>query len=121
MPFGLDIPGLIADAHARRGGLDEATLHVVTAGSRGADPTAGTTPTEADKAARGILDDFTDREIDGTLVVAGDRRVILLAATIEDDAVPSPNDRLTIGGVKYEIVRVMRPAGASNYVCQVRA
>lgn len=66
-----------------------------------------------------IAEAYRQDMIDGTLIRAEDRRVMIEAVT----PAPTTADRLTIGGVEYEIVRVdpEAPAGVALYfVCQCR-
>lgn len=119
--FGVDVAGILA---AELGpGMLAATLTVVTPGVRNpADLAAGTNATTAVHACRGIIADYTTREIDDALIKMGDRKVTLLAKTISGGSVvPKPNDKVTIEGATYRIVRVERDAAASHYDCQVRA
>lgn len=119
--FGVDVAGILA---AELGpGMVAATLTVVTPGTRTAnDLAAGTNATTAAHACRGIIADYATREVDGTLIKMGDRKVTLLAKTIAaGSVVPKPNDKVTIEGVEYRIIRVERDAAASHYDCQVRA
>ena len=57
---------------------------------------------------------------DGTVIIKGDWRAIVIAATVQDGVVPSPKDKLSLGGRTGEIVAVSTSPGGSNHVCQVR-
>ena len=117
--FGVDIKGEIADAF--RGELVTATLTKVTPGTRDpANPTQGTSPTTSDFTAEGIIEDYADRNIDGSLVKVGDRKVLLIAGLIASSQVPTPNDRITIEGSQYDVIRVERDPAEATYTCQVR-
>jgi hypothetical protein len=58
--------------------------------------------------------------VDGTLIKAGDRRVMIAA---DNGAIPTTTDRLRIAGVDHSIVSVedYAPQGVSLYfICQAR-
>ena len=82
-----------------------------------------TAKTMTNYKARGIVADYTDDEIDGTLITKADRRIKLVGATIADGAVPEPGDAITIDGATYRIVRdgVKRDPASAIYTCQCRA
>ena len=66
-----------------------------------------------------IAEAYSKSMVDGTLIRAEDRRVMIEATGLE----PTTADRLKIGAVEYEIVRVdpEAPAGvALFFVCQCR-
>ena len=74
-------------------------------------------PTET--SAWAVAEAYSKNMVDGTLIRAEDRRVMVEAVT----PAPTTADRLSIGGVEYEIVRVdpEAPAGvALFFVCQCR-
>lgn len=118
--FGVDIAGAIGDALGPE--LLSATLHKTSAGSRTPGSlTGGNNPTETGYAAKGVVDDYSDREVDGTNIRVGDRRVLLLASTIASAQVPDQGDAITIEGTRYEVVGpVKRDPAAAMYLCQVR-
>ena len=83
--------------------------------------TQTSTPTVADYAASGVVAEYEDKDIDGTLVKAGDRLIILSAEGLA--ITPTPADKVIVGGVVYSIVRdkPTNPAGvAVVYELQVR-
>lgn len=117
--FGVDIAAIIDGAMSS--GLLPATLHSVTPGVRTpGDPTAGTNPTTADLACRGIQDDYNTNEIDGTLVRVGDRKILLIGNSIVGLVVPKPSDQITIEGTRYTVIRVERDPASATYLCQGR-
>ena len=68
---------------------------------------------------QGWIDDYAERDRDGTLVQVNDRRVFILCASL--DITPSTADSVTVDGVSYSIISVQRdPAGAA-FVIQARA
>jgi hypothetical protein len=80
----------------------------------------GVQPISTSYNARGFISDYTDREVDGTLVVTGDRKVCILGASISSSKIPQGNDKVTVEGYTYKIVRVKRDPAAATYTCQVR-
>lgn len=119
--FGLDIAGIVASAIDSAGGLLAVTLTKMTPGTRNPlDPTAGTNPTSTPYTCEGVISDYANRQIDGTLVKTGDRQVLILGATLPAGIVPGPNDHVTIEGLPYDVVRVTRDPAAAAYTLQVR-
>jgi hypothetical protein len=119
--FGLDIAGIVADAIDQAGGLLDVTLTKKTPGTRDPnDLTAGTHPTSTPYACEGVVSDYAARLIDSTLVATGDRRVVILGATLPPDIVPAPGDQVTIESLTYDVVRVTRDPAAASYELQVR-
>lgn len=117
--FGANISGILAKALGPS--FLAATLTKVTPGTRGSDLTAGTQPTSTGYAAKGIVSDYTLREIDGTSVLTQDKKILLLGDTIASGQVPSVGDRVTIEGKSYRVINVTRDPDAATYTCQGRA
>lgn len=115
--FGVDIAKTVNQAMGK--GLLPATLIKVTAGTR-ATPTGGTNPTAQNFPARGIISDYTDREKAGTEVKVGERKILLLGASLPAGIVPEPGDKVTIEGRTYRIVDdgVTRDAASAAYRCR---
>jgi hypothetical protein len=85
---------------ARFGGV--VTLRSVTTGVYNA--TTGTiSETVTDTTVRGVLEDVNAREVN-ELVQAGDKRLTIAAADIA--AAPKTADRVVIGGISHQIIRV---------------
>lgn len=98
-----------------------ATLTKVTPGTRGTDSLAGTNPTSASYACRGLISSYDQSQIDGTLITVLDRRIELLGDTIAGgDVAPEPSDCVLIEGTDYLLVAVQRDADRTSYVCQSR-
>jgi hypothetical protein len=80
----------------------EATINRVTAGVY--NPTTGTaSETVAGTVVRGVMEDVNVREVND-LIQSGDKRLTVAAADVE--AVPSTADRVLIGGITHQIIRV---------------
>ena len=80
----------------------EATIRRVTPGVY--NPTTGTaSETTSDTELRGVLEDVNVREVND-LIQSGDKRLTVAAADVA--AVPSTADRVLIGSVTHQIIRV---------------
>ena len=85
---------------ARFGG--EATIRRITVGAYNA--TTGTAAeTTSDTALRGVLEDVNVREVND-LIQSGDKRLTVAAADVT--TAPVTADRVLIGGVTHQIIRV---------------
>jgi hypothetical protein len=85
---------------AKFGGV--ATIRRVTPGIY--NPTTGTaSETTADTAVRGVLEDVNVREVND-LIQSGDKRLTVAAADVA--TVPNTADRVLIGGVTHQVIRV---------------
>jgi hypothetical protein len=79
-----------------------ATIRRVTPGIY--NPTTGTaTEVVADTSVRGVLEDVNVREVND-LIQSGDKRLTVAAADVA--AAPSTADRVLIGGITHQIIRV---------------
>lgn len=82
--------------------------------------TGGTNPTETSYTAKGFVDFYDDDLIDETNVKTGDRKVTLIGDSIADLSIPENNDKVTIEGQTWTIVKVNRDPDAATYDCQSR-
>jgi hypothetical protein len=117
--FGIDIAGIVNQSMGT--GLLPCTLIKVVDQVR--DPnnmTAGTTPIYNNYSARGFIEDYKDYQVNGTTVRTGDRMVSILGASISGSKIPEADDKVTIEGDTYNIVRVMRDPAGAMYSCQAR-
>lgn len=81
------------------------------------DPSSGTTE-ELDHACSGWVDTYAQSDVNGSTIQQGDRRVFILASTL--DIEPTTADHVPLDGSAYGIVSVGRdPAGAA-WVLQCR-
>ena len=84
------------------------------------DPATGAPSiTYADFPCFGFIYDYADREINGTSVLAGDRRIIISPPGIE----VAPGDLIVFGGMEYKVVlpKPVNPAGETVIIdVQVR-
>lgn len=83
--------------------------------------TSAATVTETTQSTRGVLDQYKWREIDGSLVKAGDIKLIIAAKGL---SAPAINDTVALAdGLKLTIknVEVVSPGATPIiYICQVR-
>lgn len=83
--------------------------------------TSAATVTETTQTTRGVLDQYKWREIDGSLVKAGDLKLIVAAKGL---SAPAINDSATLAdGSKLTIknIEVVSPGATPIiYICQVR-
>jgi hypothetical protein len=95
------------------------TLTRLTAGAY--DPaTSSSVVVETTQAGKGIVLDHESKDIDGTLVKAGDRKLLLSPVGITP---PIVGDHATVGATKYAITSVseLNPAGTLVLVtCNLR-
>jgi hypothetical protein len=85
---------------AKFGGV--ATIRHVTPGVY--NPTTGTiSEVETDTVVRGVLEDVNLREVND-LIQAGDKRLLIAAADVA--TAPTTTDRVVIGGVLHQVIRV---------------
>ena len=82
--------------------------------------TQGTQPTTANKTCKGYIEDYDNSQIDNTLVAKGDRKVVLLVNSMQDNAIPDTGDSITIEGITFEVIDVERDTLQAIYICQGR-
>lgn len=103
------------------GVMTSATLTKRTVGTRTpGDLAGGTQPTTATYACKVVVDAYSARRIDGAIIKAGDKRIIVTGQSIASSAVPVANDTITVEGTTYTIIAVERDAASAAYVCQSR-
>jgi len=81
--------------------------------------TGGFTTTSTTYTVKGVKLNYKSKDIDGTLVKAGDMKVLMAAGVVE----PQTTDLLTIGGVVWAIIftQALEPAETPIlYTLQVR-
>jgi len=82
------------------------------------DPTTGAaTVTTTTQVGWGAIFDYSDRNIDGELILSGDKQLLLSAVNSTGTALTAPevNDTVTAGGVVRTITRIkaLSPAGTT--------
>jgi len=118
--FGEDIAGLIGEHLSEH--VFDLTLTVVTPGTRGVNPTAGTQPTTADHTVKGWEDSYSERQVDGQMIQQGDRKISILGSSLPSGVVPKPNDEITLAGVTRTICEngVKTDPAHAVFECQCR-
>jgi len=124
--FGIDIAKEVASGISAAGGVLDVTFTNYTRGTRSAtQPTAGISTSATTFTAKGFVDDYTDRQIDGTQIQRGDRRVSILGGTISPAGAPQPGARVEVVDGESEVLTIVEggvqtdPARAL-FVCQCR-
>lgn len=116
-----DIAGLVATNLTGAGMTRDATLIVVTPGTRNpALLSGGTNPIEIDYACKGLVITWKRALLNATTVQVGDRVVMLLGDKLQGQ-VPKVGDKVTIEGVTSRIVDIDRDPAAATYNCLTRA
>jgi hypothetical protein len=119
--FGIDMAGVINEAMGAD--LLPATLTRPVPGTRASGSLSGGETVGATSAAypcRGFCEDYTAREIDGTHVRIGDRKILLLGGSLPDAIDPQPGDTIAIEGTSWRVQRVERDPAAATFTCQGR-
>lgn len=118
--FGIDISGIIHSAISP--GLLKGKLMKSTSGSRTAGSlTGGTNPTSKSYNFRGILEEFAREAVDGTRILASDKRALIIGDSLPKGIVPDAGDELEIESTKFKVVSLVdRDPAAAHYVVQVR-
>lgn len=117
--FGVDIAGILKSAMAS--GLLPVKLTRLQNGARTAgDLTAGPAVSRKTYNCRGVATEYALSQFDGDLVQKGDRKVLILGATLPANVVPQTGDLVAIEGVESQVVDVRRDPATATYECQVR-
>jgi hypothetical protein len=87
------------------------------------DPTAGLFASSTSVATyRGIANTYTDKEIDGELVLKEDRKFLIIAESLRPAIVPVTGMKIELDETPgtWFIVRVTRDPASATYICQSR-
>lgn len=87
------------------------------------DPTAGLVSSVSSTSTfRGIANTYTDKEIDGELVLKEDRKFLIIAESISPAITPVTGMKIELDDTPgtWFIVRVTRDPASATYVCQGR-
>ena len=115
--FGVDIKAIVGQVTNNQ--LLTGTLTKVVESSRDLeDLTAGPINVETAYNFQGIIEDYDDKYISSTLVQAGDRKVLIIAASIT--TAPEIGDKITMDGIEYDVADVKTDPAKATYTCQVR-
>ena len=113
--FGLDIAAIVNREIAAAGGVLDGKLTKVTSGSRTSGSlTAGTNPAETTHSFKGFMGNIAESRFAGQLQTTGGEILSILGASLPAGVEPEVNDRATLDGAKYELVKLLRrdPAAA---------
>lgn len=102
--LGIDLRGLAATTFANDCAF--ATIKVVTQGEWKPGLDAGHETTTREHKGRAYKIYFDSSDIDGTTVRHEDCRIRVYRATLPNGVEPTTKDRLSFGGIDYEIVHV---------------
>jgi hypothetical protein len=94
------------------------TLRRPTSTGPGYNPTAGE---PEDHSCTFVVEDYTNREIDGARILATDKKVLLSKVGLAIE--PATSDKLVVAGAEHHIIRIapLSPAGTVVfYELQVR-
>lgn len=118
--FGINISGIIKQAMAK--GLLPLVLVKEIPGARdAADLTDGQALAEKRYPCRGFIDSYALRQIDGTTVQRGDKKILIIGDTLPAGVIPEPNDRIVAEGITHVIQGTPeRDPAIATYVCQGR-
>lgn len=92
------------------------TLTKVTAGTYNPATGAMTGTTTSTQTAYGAVFDYGAKQIDGTLIKAGDKQLLLSAFKTDGTALTAPvlGDTVSIGGVVYTLVEPLKTVGPAG-------
>ena len=93
-------------------------LTYVREGGGAYDPTLGTAPSGSSSSVNGVVVGYAQRQIDGTVVQLGDKKVLLEATELA--VPPTVGGAIVQGGVTYQVVGISSDPSDSLYVLQVR-
>lgn len=71
-------------------------------------------------SGRGVVLDYKLSQFDGTIIQKGDRRVLILGASLPSGIIPESNDLVQAEGKESPIVTVGRDPASASYDCQIR-
>lgn len=87
------------------------------------DPTNGIQHNSVGSTAfRGLMQSYTDKEIDGELVLKEDRKILIIANSFAYPIIPDTGMKIELEGTPgtWIIVRVTRDPASATYLCQAR-
>ena len=92
------------------------TITRITAGTYNPATGAMTGTTTSTQTAYGAVFDYGTKQIDGTLIKAGDKQLLLSAFKTDGTALTAPvlGDTVSIGGVVYTLVEPLKTVGPAG-------
>lgn len=110
--------GIAAQVNAALGSLLFPTTLIKVRSSVRGNITAGLGEVRTEYATRGFLSSYRDNLIDGTRILAGDRKAVLLGQPLP--VAPAPGDTIQLEGKDWSVISVTRDPAGATYSCQVR-
>ena len=114
--FGVDIAKELSTAMSP--GLLTAKLTKVTVTNPVATNTTEGGLTEKSYSCKGVISDYSETQVDGTLIQRGDRRVVLLGGSLPSTISPDTGDFIEIESGTFTVVQVFRDPAGATYTCQ---
>lgn len=120
--FGVDIAGILHQNLSP--GLLPGRLYAQNTAVRDPDnPTAGpieSTPTL--HTFKGIVNNYTDNEVDNNLILREDRKILIIANSLSPAITPETGMSVQVDGSPgtFIIIRVKRDPASATYLCQGR-
>lgn len=83
---------------------------------------SGRPVTRTSYPGKGVVTEYEDRVIEGTLVKALAKEILVFPLTLQADGAifPRQGDEITAEGITYHILSVKRDPAAATYTCTVR-
>ena len=120
--FGIDIAGLVAK-NVGPGLLPTQVQFIVTTEVDTSNPLSSTKTSLGNPlSGRGVIVEYDDVEINGSTILQGDRKIVLIVGTFPANMpIPFEGCAITIEGSTHIILsKVSRDPAAATYTCQVR-
>lgn len=118
--LGVNIASLVNQHLGPR--VNRMTLIKVTRGQRDvSNPTSGTIKTTSQYIGSGFVEDYDERVIDGDMVLATDRKIIMLANSIPLSISPQVGDMISAPEGVFNVVRVSRDPARAVFTIQARS
>lgn len=94
----------------------DATLTRITNGA--SDGRGGYTETTTTDACKALVTDYTSYQRGSLGIPTNERKVLVLAATLESGMAPRPGDRITIQGRAWSVIEVSSDPANATYECR---
>ena len=121
--FGLDIAGIVNRELANAGGVLDGELTKVAPGTRTSGSlTGGTNPAETTHDFKGFMGRVSESRFTGQLQVVDGDVMSILGASLPSGVEPEVNDRATLEGKEWELVKLLtRDPAAALYEFMVES
>lgn len=78
------------------------------------------TQVDAAHACEGLVTEYDAYHVNGTTILANDRKALIIAATLPTGIEPADGDKLTAQGKHYNVIHVKRDPASATFECQLR-